>query len=328
MKRILFAIGNFTLEKSEIEKILPKSDYELIYNPIGEDLNFKLHPEIFEDVDYVLAGLEPYSDTFFLKYPRIACISRIGVGTDNIDLDAARAAATRVCITSDKPSVSVAELCVGNMISMLRNTHQMSNQLKDNLWKQFQGRDLRNQRVGIVGLGSIGKEVVKRLQPFGCQIYSASRSWNNQFAEEHHVKRLGLKELFKTCNIISIHLPMEDSTLKIINKEMITTMPEGSFIINTSRSRVIDNEAVCEALWSNHLAGVAIDVFDEEPNAHPYTNAPNVILSPHIGSFTQQTRKAMETMSLETLVNLDRYNETFNMDERSKMHDYLSKVTV
>jgi len=214
------------------------------------------------------------------------------------------------------------------MISMLRNTHQMSNQLKDNLWKQFQGRDLRNQRVGIVGLGSIGKEVVKRLQPFGCQIYSASRSWNNQFAEEHHVKRLGLKELFKTCNIISIHLPMEDSTLKIINKEMITTMPEGSFIINTSRSRVIDNEAVCEALWSNHLAGVAIDVFDEEPNAHPYTNAPNVILSPHIGSFTQQTRKAMETMSLETLVNLDRYNETVNMDERSKMHDYLSKVTV
>ena len=328
MKRILFAIGNFTLEKSEIEKILPKSDYELIYNPIGEDLNFKLHPEIFEDVDYVLAGLEPYSDTFFLKYPRIACISRIGVGTDNIDLDAARAAATRVCITSDKPSVSVAELCVGNMISMLRNTHQMSNQLKDNLWKQFQGRDLRNQRVGIVGLGSIGKEVVKRLQPFGCQIYSASRSWNNQFAEEHHVKRLGLNELFKTCNIISIHLPMEDSTLKIINKEMITTMPEGSFIINTSRSRVIDNEAVCEALWSNHLAGVAIDVFDEEPNAHPYTNAPNVILSPHIGSFTQQTRKAMETMSLETLVNLDRYNETVNMDERSKMHDYLSKVTV
>lgn len=328
MKRILFAIGNFTLNKSEIEKILPKPDYELIYNPIGEDLNFKLHPEIFEDVDYILAGLEPYSDTFFLKYPRIACISRIGVGTDNIDLDAARAAATRVCITSDKPSVSVAELCVGNMISMLRHTHQMSNQLKDNLWKQFQGRDLRNQRVGIVGLGSIGKEVVKRLQPFGCQIYSASRSWNNQFAEEHHVKRLGLKELFKTCTIISIHLPMEDSTLKIINKEMIATMPEGSFIINTSRSGVIDNEAVCEALWSNHLAGVAIDVFDEEPDVHPYTNAPNVILSPHIGSFTQQTRKAMETMSLETLVNLDRYNETVNMDERSKMQDYLSKVTV
>jgi len=328
MKRILFAIGNFTLNKSEIEKILPKPDYELIYNPIGEDLNFKLHPEIFEDVDYILAGLEPYSDTFFLKYPRIACISRIGVGTDNIDLDAARAAATRVCITSDKPSVSVAELCVGNMISMLRHTHQMSNQLKDNLWKQFQGRDLRNQRVGIVGLGSIGKEVVKRLQPFGCQIYSASRSWNNQFAEEHHVKRLGLKELFKTCTIISIHLPMEDSTLKIINKEMIATMPEGSFIINTSRSGVIDNEAVCEALWSNHLAGVAIDVFDEEPDVHPYTNAPNVILSPHIGSFTQQTRKAMETMSLETLVNLDRYNETVNMDERSKMQYYLSKVTV
>lgn len=328
MKRVLFAIGNFTLEKSEIEKILPKTDYELIYNPIGEDLNFENEPELFQDIDYILAGLEPYSDDFFLKYPRVACISRIGVGTDNINLDAARASATRVCITSDKPSVSVAELCVGNMISMLRHTHQMSNQLKNNIWEQFQGRDLRNQRVGIVGLGSIGKEVVKRLQPFGCEIYSASRSWNDQFAETYNVTRLSLDELFKTCTVVSIHLPMEDSTNKIINKDMIASMPEGSFIINTSRSGVIDNDAVCNALKSNHLAGVAIDVFDEEPDAHPYTDAPNVILSPHIGSFTQQTRMAMETMSLETLVHLDRFNNTDDLDERVKIQDYLTKVTV
>ena len=105
-------------------------------------------------------------------------------------------------------------------------------------------------------------------------------------------------------------------------------MPEGSFIINTSRSGVIDNDAVCNALKSNHLAGVAIDVFDEEPDAHPYTDAPNVILSPHIGSFTQQTRMAMETMSLETLVHLDRFNNTDDLDERVKIQDYLTKVTV
>lgn len=204
----------------------------------------------------------------------------------------------------------------------------MSNQLKNNIWEQFQGRDLRNQRVGIVGLGSIGKEVVKRLQPFGCEIYSASRSWNDQFAETYNVTRLTLDELFKTCTVVSIHLPMEDSTNKIINKDMIASMPEGSFIINTSRSGVIDNDAVCNALKSNHLAGVAIDVFDEEPDAHPYTDAPNVILSPHIGSFTQQTRMAMETMSLETLVHLDRFNNTDDLDERVKIQDYLTKVTV
>lgn len=328
MKRVLFAIGNFTLDESVIKEILPETDYEVILNPVGEDLNFDHHPELFEDVDYILAGLEPYTDAFFLKYPKVACISRIGVGTDNIDLDAAHAAGTRICITSDKPSVSVAELCVGNMISLLRHTHKMSNELKSNIWKQFQGRDLREQRVGIVGLGSIGKEVVKRLQPFGCDIYSASRSWNEQFAETYNVTRLSLDELFKTCTIISIHLPMEDSTVKIINKDMIATMPEGSFIINTSRSGVIDNNAVCDALKSNHLAGVAIDVFDEEPDAHPYTDAPNVILSPHIGSFTQQTRNAMETMSLETLTCLDRFNTTDDMDVRGKMQEYLTKVTV
>ncbi len=328
MKRVLFAIGNFTLDEDEIRQILPADYYELVFNDVGVDLNFEDHPNAFENVDYILAGLEPYPDKFFLQHPKVACISRIGVGTDNIDLDAARAAATRVCITSDKPSVSVAELCVGNMISMLRHTHQMSNQLKENIWQQFQGRDLRNQRVGIVGLGSIGKEVVKRLEPFGCEIYSASRSWNEQFAESYNITRMSLEELFKTCNIISIHLPMEDSTVKIINKDMIATMPKSSFIINTSRSGVIDNDAVCDALRDGHLAGVSIDVFDEEPDARPYTDAPNVILSPHIGSFTHQTRKAMETMSLETLAFLDRFNESDDMDECSNIQDYLVKVTV
>jgi D-3-phosphoglycerate dehydrogenase len=328
MKRVLFAIGNFTLDKDEIKSILPATDYELIFNTTGEDLNFEKYPECFEDIDYILAGLETYSDTFFLQFPRVSCISRIGVGTDNIDLNAAHSTATRICITSDKPSVSVAELCIGNMISLLRHTHQMSNHLKNNIWKQFQGNDLRNQHVGIVGLGSIGKEAVKRLHPFGCSIFSASRSWNEQFAETYNVHRLSLDELFQTCSVISIHLPMEASTTKIINKEMIASMPEGSIIINTSRSGVIDNDAVCDALSSGHLAGVAIDVFDEEPDAYPYTDAPNVILSPHIGSFTQQTRKAMEIMSLETLILLDQFNITSDIDERSSIQNYLAKVTV
>ena len=134
------------------------------------------------------------------------------VGTDNIDLEAARAAKVKICITSDHPSVSVAELCVGNMISLLRHTHTMSEALKAGHWQQIQGKELRNCCVGVVGLGSIGKELVRRLRPFGCKIVAASRSWNSSFAESMGVERVSLETIFQTCNIVSIHLPLEEDT--------------------------------------------------------------------------------------------------------------------
>ena len=204
----------------------------------------------------------------------------------------------------------------------------MNNQLQKKIWEPRQGRDLRNQRVGVVGLGSIGKEVVSRLNAFGCEIFSASRSWNNEFANRYNVTRLSIGELFKTCSVISIHLPLETSTVGIITAELISEMPSGSFIINTSRSGVIDNNAVCSALHSGQLSGVAIDVFDEKPDPRPYLNAPNVILSPHIGSFTHHTRKAMEVMSLKTISNIEIFDNSTSSETRGHLSSYLSKVTV
>ena len=129
------------------------------------------------------------------------------MGTDNIDLEAARAAKVKICITSDHPSVAVAELCVGNMISLLRHTHNERG-FKAGHWQQIQGKELRNCCVGVVGLGSIGKELVRRLRPFGCKIVAASRSWNSSFAESMGVERVSLETIFQTCNIVSIHLPL------------------------------------------------------------------------------------------------------------------------
>ena len=305
MRNILISIDQFAPIENDILRKCESLGLVLHQNNSGRSLNFVEDNALFLNADYVIAGLETFDAEFFARCQRLKCISRVGVGTDNIDLEAARAANVKICITSDHPSVAVAELCVGNMISLLRHTHTMSEALKAGHWQQIQGKELRNCCVGVVGLGSIGKELVRRLRPFGCKIVAASRSWNSSFAESMGVERVSLETIFQTCNIVSVHLPLEEDTRGIISGGLIRSMPDKALIINTSRAGVMDNSAVVEALISGALGGVAIDVFDEEPCVKPYDNIRNAILSPHIGSHTRETRKAMEKSALDNIIEVD-----------------------
>jgi D-3-phosphoglycerate dehydrogenase len=326
MKTVLIAIDQYAQNSDKPIKELKNAGIDVIRNDTGKPLRFDEYPDLFQTADYIIAGLEAYDAQTLSKCPNLRCISRVGVGTDNIDLAATRAAGVCVCITSDQPSVAVAELCIGNMISLIRHTHEMSTNLKQDKWTPIQGTELRDCNVGIVGLGSIGKELVRRLSNFSCVIKSASRSWNNDFALTYDIERLSLEELFATSNVISIHLPLEAQTRGIIDAKLISTMPKDSIILNTSRAAIVDNYAIAAALKANKLRGAAIDVFDEEPNADPYKQIPNVILSPHIGSHTRETRNAMEMMAAKNLITLDQFNSG-NADTK-KILSYLEKVTV
>lgn len=306
MRNILISIEQFAAIEDDVLEKCNSAGLVLHQNYTGRALNFVKDRPLFLNADYIIAGLETFDAEFFAHCKRLKCISRVGVGTDNIDLEAARSADVQICITSDHPSVAVAELCVGNMIALLRHTHLMSEALKAGHWQQIQGTELRNCRVGVVGLGSIGKELVRRLRPFGCEIVAASRSWNADFAESMGVKQLSLEDIFRTCNIVSIHLPLEKNTRGVISGDLIRSMPDQALIINTSRAAVMDNSAVVQALISGAIGGVAIDVFDEEPCVKPYDNIRNAILSPHIGSHTRETRRAMEKSALENILEVDR----------------------
>ena len=204
----------------------------------------------------------------------------------------------------------------------------MSNDLKAGVWSPKQGRNLRSCKIGIVGLGSIGKELAHRLQRFGCEIISASRSWNDDFAKENSVTRKSIHELFSISNIVSIHLPMDDETKNMITRDLIRSMPPGGILVNTSRAGVIDNDAVVQSLLDGHLSGAAIDVFDDEPNAEPYSTVPNVILSPHIGSHTRETRLAMELMATENLIAVEKFSQQPHGADTKELLSYLEKVTI
>ncbi len=323
VKKVLIAIDEFAKASTKPIEILESAGFRVLVNESGSPLDFRNNPDMYHMADYVIAGLEPYPSEFFKRFHNIDAISRVGVGTDCIDLDSSTKSDVKVFITSDKPSVAVAELCVSNMISLLRRTYIMSNDLKANHWNPIQGRELRSCTVGIVGVGSIGREVIKRVHAFGAKLIGYGRTWDEEFANKFGVDRRTLTEVFKESDIITIHLPLTPETKGLISEEVIQLTKSKALILNTSRAGVIDNIALAKSIKSNKLSGAAVDVFDEERDPYPYGELDEVILTPHIGSHTIETRKAMEEMAAKNLVI---YDSLSKQTDASKINDILSYI--
>lgn len=328
MKKVLIAIEEFAKTTSVPLEMLQSVGFEIILNQSGSELDFYNEAHMYDSADYVIAGLEPYPSNFFERFPNISVLSRVGVGVDNIDLQSATNHNVKIFITSDKPSVAVAELCVSNMISLLRYTFEMSTKLKFGIWAPVQGRELRSCTVGIIGMGSIGKQVVKRVSPFGSKIIGYGRTWDKDFAVKYCVERKNIHEVFKQANVITIHLPLTSETKGLISRDLIQSVQKGTVILNTSRASVIDNEALLDAIKSEKVKGSAVDVFEEDKDPYPYENADRVILTPHIGSHTIETRRSMEEMAVKNLLKYESLNDTSEHEKIREILTYIDQHTV
>ncbi len=323
-RKILIAIEEFAKNSDEYLNLLDEKKFELIWNRSGKRVDYNSNSKLFEDVDYIIAGLEKYPNDFFDEFRGIKAISRVGVGVDNIDLAAAKMNGVKVFITTDKPSVAVAELCISNMIALLRSTFVMNQSLKSGEWDVIQGRNIRNCTVGVIGLGSIGKQVVKRLKPFEPNIVGYARTWDKSFAQKYSVERFkNLDEMASISDILTIHLPLEDKTEKIIDNNIIKELQKDSIVINTSRAGVLDNRSLAKALRERRILGAAIDVFDEERKISPYDELDNVILTPHVGSHTAGTRIAMEKSAINNIIS---YDSLINPSGNDNIADLLTHI--
>jgi len=328
MKKVLIAIEEFARSTTQPLDMLAEAGFDVEINKSGDPLDYSESSKMYESADYVIAGLEPYPPEFFERFPNINAISRVGVGVDSIDLPSAAEHNVKVFITSDKPSVAVAELCVANMVSLMRATFEMSTDLKRGVWNPIQGRDLRGCTVGIIGLGSIGKEVVKRVSGFGSTLIGYGRTWDESFASEYGVRRRTIEEVFKEANAITIHLPLTPETEGVISKELINSVQPGSVVLNTSRAGVMDNRALADAVSDHTVYGAAVDVFDEERDPYPYGELDRVILTPHIGSHTLETRRAMEEMAVKNLLMYASLSDASDPVKTRETLSYIEKHSV
>ena len=228
--------------------------------------------------------------------PKLRVIGRAGVGVDNIDTDAATRHGIVVMNTPGANAVAVAELTLGLMISMGRSIPRANATMHAGKWdkKSLQGQELRGKTLGIVGLGRIGLEVARRANAFGMDVLGYDPFIAPVIARENDVTLVGIDDLFKASDYITLHVGLTTQTEGLINQHSIAIMKKGVRIINCARGELIVDEALVDGLKSGHIAGAALDVFRQEPlKDSPYVHLDNVLLSPHIAGATDEAQEAI-----------------------------------
>ncbi len=238
--------------------------------------------------------------------PKLRVIGRAGVGVDNVDLPAATAAGVLVMNTPGGNAISVAEHTIALMLSMARSIPQASASTKSGKWekKKFLGSELRGKTLGVVGLGSIGREVVKRARAFEMRIVAHDPYVTPQFAKDLGLELVSLAELYKQADYITVHVSLTPETDKMLGKEAFAQMKKGVRIVNCARGELVDEGALKEAVESGKVAGASLDVFSKEPTdaSYPLFGLDAVLATPHIGGSTEEAQEIVGVRIAEQMV--------------------------
>jgi len=273
---------------------------EVAYNTSGKPLTEHELVPLVANADGFIAGLDEITANVINAAKNLKVISRYGTGVDNVDLAAARKAHIFVTNTPGANSVSVAELAIGLTISAARNITEANYMTKEGGWPRISGSALSGKTFGLIGLGSVGKEVAKRLSSFNVRIIAYDISFDKSFTEKYGVTYTELDTIFKSSDFISLHVPVLKETINIIDKVSLAKMKQGAILINTSRGELIDEQALYEDLKSGHLKAAALDTFKKEPPGkdNNLLSLSQVISVPHIGAATDDASNEMTEISI------------------------------
>ncbi len=269
------AVRTATLPKNELIGIIPDYDAIIVRSPT------RLSGEVIANGDN-------------LKF-----IGRAGAGCDNIDIEAATRHGIVVMNVPSGNTISTAEHTFALMLSLLRRIPDAHQSVRAGEWKRsaFRGSELYGKILGIIGLGRVGSEVAKRAAAFAMMVQATDPFIDPSRAKEKGVKLIPLESLLRTSDIVTVHVPLLESTRNLISQKEIALMKEDAYLINCARGGVIDEDAVAEACRLGTLAGAAVDVYSAEPpTGNPLLSTPHCVLSPHIGGATReaQVRVAVE----------------------------------
>lgn len=292
--KVLIAPSSFAAHESAPVARLEGAGFEPVRNPYGRMLAKNELAGLLNGVSGVIAGLERYDDGI-LNMPGLKVISRCGSGISNIDLGAAERLGVMVLSTPAGPVTAVAELTVGAMICLLRNLSLMDKEMHEGRWNKRIGAGLNGKKVAIVGFGRIGRKVAELLKPFGARMTAV----DPYFKEAGGVKASTLDEALKEADIITLHLSGEE---EIIGAREFSLMKDGAFLLNAARGPLVNEDALIKALEAGRLKGAWLDTFSEEPYTGPLDGFPQVLLTPHAGSYTGECRRAMEMEAVENLI--------------------------
>lgn len=268
--------------------------------------------EDLADSDFILVGMRKITEEVLAHCKQLKLVQRFGVGYDTVDLAAAAARGIPVANVAGVTSVSVAEYTICAILSLLRRIPRYDNSMRNGKWsgglKGDQNYELCGRTIGIVGFGAIGQALARRLLGFGVRIlYSDMVSLPRELEAELHAQKISLEELLAQSDIVTLHVPLTDSTRGMIGADQIANMKPTAYLIAAARGGVVDEVSLVDALNSGRLAGAALDVFAEEPlpAGHPLTTAKNTVLTPHIAGPTHEMQRRVFDFAFENFKRIE-----------------------
>jgi D-3-phosphoglycerate dehydrogenase / 2-oxoglutarate reductase len=296
--KIAISPATFARYSEEPLALLRAAHISFCCNPHGRTLKEAEVSQLLHGCCGLLAGTEPLTASVFAANPQLRVVSRCGTGTDAIDKQALTQHGIALYTTPDAPTRAAAEHSLGLMLALLRHIPAMDAAMHKGEWHKCMGNLLYKKKVGIIGYGRIGHMVAGYVQAFGAEC-----AYTDPITHpEASCPALPLEALLAWADIITLHCPAQPEGQALITRQALHYMRAGTWLINTARGSLVDEEALIQALSAQHLAGAALDVFTTEPCLPALQSLPNLILTPHAASYAQESRIAMEVSSVQNLI--------------------------
>ncbi|MDW3212832.1 MAG: D-glycerate dehydrogenase [Ilumatobacteraceae bacterium] len=248
-------------------------------------------------------------DAFLDAAPNLRIVANVAVGYNNVDVDACAARGVVVTNTPDVLTDATADLAMGLTLMITRRLGEGERLIRSQepwKWGMFMmlGSGLQGRRLGIVGMGAIGEAFARRATAFGMSVvYHNRRAVDAETEAALGAELVGLHELLETCDVVSLNCPYTEATHHLIDEAALDRMRPNAYLINTARGPIVDEAALVDALRAGRIAGAGLDVFENEPDVHPgLIGLDNVVLVPHLGSATVETRSAMAELAAKNVV--------------------------
>ena len=306
MKRIV--ISEF-MDAGPVERL--RTEFHVIWDDQLVEKRDELLQAVSDASGLIVRNKTQVDEELLNAAPDLKVVGRLGVGLDNIDLDACAARGVTVCPATGANAPSVTEYVIGSAFALVRSAFQSSDRLIAGEWPRGDlstGGELRGRTMGLVGFGGIGQQVAACAMALGMQTKAFDPMLPNDDPAWNETQRAELNDVISSADVISLHVPLTDETRGLIGEEALARMKPGAVLINTARGGVVDERALAAALHSGRLGGAALDVFEDEPpssdTVQHFAGLGNVILTPHIAGLTEEGNKRVSELTVDNVLNV------------------------
>jgi D-3-phosphoglycerate dehydrogenase len=304
MAKVLITARMFGTVSDRAKELLISAGHHVLPNPYaGRLLNEKEVIDLIPDADGIIAGQDALTGKAIAAGKNLKIITRYGVGVDKVDIANATKHKIVVTNTPGANSDAVAEYAIALMLAVARKLVVGQKAAAKGSWDYMISTGLNHKVLGIIGLGKIGKAVAVRAKAFGMKIIAYDTYQDNLFAEQNDIEFVGLEQILRNSDFISLHVPGTTENIHLIGKPQLNLMKPTAFLINTARGTLLDEQALFTALKEKRIAGAGLDVlFTEPPENNPLFSLENVVITPHLAANTTDAIENMDFMSVQAVI--------------------------